>query len=269
MPIIGDEVAPWLYRGWLLHHIQLCHGHPQVVDRWGYYFRTHAAGKLLDEPIPRIHFGGCRENDEAMKMLRSCVDLIYRDTGSWSAFPEFIDWLSWGCATSRECPKRISEKTNEALYRTFNLGPLLLNPSDHLGTLYSEGKERYNPAAFYPTPHEVVEMMSLMLMDHTPAGGTDLRLKSVCDPCVGTGRMLMHASNYSLILMGMDIDATCCKITQINGAMYVPWMTFPLPASITGKILPPVSPVPEAGPSSTPTPEKFRVDNRGQGLLFS
>lgn len=62
----------------------------------------------------------------------------------------------------------------------------------------------------------------------------DLRSKKVSDPALGTGRMLLHASNYSLRLYGMDIDPLVVKISKINGALYAPWMSFPLPASFFG-----------------------------------
>lgn len=58
--------------------------------------------------------------------------------------------------------------------------------------------------------------------------GKDCRRESVCDPCVGTGRMLLHASNHSLRLYGLDIDATLCKATLVNGYLYAPWMVRPL-----------------------------------------
>jgi len=46
---------------------------------------------------------------------------------------------------------------------------------------------------------------------------------SVCDPCVGSGRMLMTASNYSLNLFGVDIDYRILNICKANMWMYVPW----------------------------------------------
>lgn len=54
-------------------------------------------------------------------------------------------------------------------------------------------------------------------------------MMTVCDPALGSGRQLMHASNFSVRLYGMDIDALVVKICLINGAMFVPWMSFPFP----------------------------------------
>ncbi len=66
----------------------------------------------------------------------------------------------------------------------------------------------------------------------------DLRSKKVSDPALGTGRMLLHASNYSLRMYGQDIDPLVVKISKINGALYAPWMSFPLPASFFGNDVP-------------------------------
>lgn len=60
------------------------------------------------------------------------------------------------------------------------------------------------------------------------AGSKDARLKSVLDPCLGTGRMLLHASNHSLVLYGCDIDPLVLLGAKINGALYAPWAAFPL-----------------------------------------
>jgi hypothetical protein len=60
----------------------------------------------------------------------------------------------------------------------------------------------------------------------------ELRLQTVLDPCVGTGRMLLHASNFSYCLYGCDIDPLVAMITRINGALYAPWLTFPFSESI-------------------------------------
>jgi type I restriction-modification system DNA methylase subunit len=64
--------------------------------------------------------------------------------------------------------------------------------------------------------------------------GGDLRTYRICDPCVGSGRMLLHASNYSLSLYGQDIDPLAVTMCKINGALYAPWISFPLPDAILG-----------------------------------
>ena len=54
---------------------------------------------------------------------------------------------------------------SERLYRGVNLGPLLTAPHDYLGEHVAAGTARgWNPTAFFPTPHNVVELMVRMTM---------------------------------------------------------------------------------------------------------
>jgi hypothetical protein len=163
----------------------------------------------------------------------------------------------------------LTDEGNEKLYRRVNLGPLLARPHDYLGEYVAAGKSGgWNPTGFYPTPHNVVECMVRMTMHDTRAEGRDPRLMSVCDPCLGSGRMLLHASNYSLCLFGQDIDPLAVAMCKVNGALYAPWLPFPLPESILGTHVPapPASlPVPDPPPAEVPV---FRVDDHGRGLLF-
>jgi hypothetical protein len=116
----------------------------------------------------------------------------------------------------------------------------LQTPWDYLGDHVAAGKARgWNPTGFYPTPHPVVECMVRMTMHDTEKNGRDPRTLSVCDPCVGSGRMLLHASNFSLRLFGNDIDPLAVMMCQSNGALYAPWLSFPLPDAIVGTALHP------------------------------
>lgn len=272
--MFGDPVPPWQYRGWLLYHVQICDAHPSLPGRWGHYLRTLEAGHLLNEPIPRIEFRDCPPPD-GRRMLEKCLNLIERREYTWEGFNLFVEWLAWGLAVSRQLP-RLEEQTNEALYRTFNLEPLLLHPHDYLGEILSDRRSNgWNPHAFFPTPSTVVEMMVQMIFigtDPDDAGEIDMRRKAVLDPAVGTGRMLLHASNFSYCLYGCDIDPLVTMICRVNAACYAPWMAFPFSGEILGVPLPPPPPAP------LPVPEEhepkhgetlLRCDDRGQGLLFS
>jgi hypothetical protein len=267
LPLLGDTPPPWHYRGWLLPYVIQLHGLvPAVADRWDYHLRTLEAGRLLDEPIPHIAFGS--PDNKVFSLLHVWSRLIGRDLGGWSDYRTLLDWLCWGLALGRDEP-RLNDPVNEKLYRQVNLGPLLAKPHDYLGAYVAAGKSRgWNPTGFYPTPHNVVECMVRMLLHDERKDGRDPRLMSVCDPCVGSGRMLLHASNFSLCLFGQDIDPLAVAMCKINGALYAPWLSFPLPESILGTHVPapPASvPVPDAPPADVPV---FRADDRGQGLLF-
>jgi hypothetical protein len=163
LPRIGDSVAPWLYRGWLLWQVQLADHHPTLPHRWDHYMRTLEAGHLLDEAIPEIRFVECPQAT-GRKMIEKCLGFISYRESPWSAFNRFIDWLAWGLAVSREMPQ-FEETTHESLYRTFNLEPLLLEPHDYLGTMLADSRTGgWNPHAFFPTPHNVTELMVQMTL---------------------------------------------------------------------------------------------------------
>jgi hypothetical protein len=264
LPRAGDTPPPWRYHGWLLLYVQGIHAQGHCGDRWGYYLRTLAAGKLLDEPIPQIEFGAPDPRVEGQ--LHEWARLVGQDLGGWSDFRVLLEWLAWGLGVSQEETK-LADAVQERLYRAVNVGPLLAAPYDYLGRHVEEWKAKgWNPSGFYPTPHEVVKLMVAMTMHDAAQEGRDGRTLSVCDPCVGSGRMLLEASNYSLRLYGQDIDPLAVLMCLINGALYAPWMVFPLPAAVLGVEEPPP---PAALPEPAPAPEGVvRVDRSGQGWLF-
>src|SRR5262249_23132278 len=248
-------------------YVVLLHGRcPAVVGRWGYQLRTLEAGRLLDEPIPQVAFGP--PDPRVFPLLQGWSRLIGRDCGGWDDLPALLDWLGWGLALGDEEP-RLSEAVSEKLYRQVDLGPLLRRPYDYLGEYVARGKARgWNPTGFYPTPHHVVECMVRMTMQDSGKDGRDPRTRNVCDPAVGSGRMLLHASNISLCLFGQAVDPLAMAMCKVNGALYAPWLSSPLPAAVVGpRVAPPPAPlpVPEPPPHGVPV---FRVDDRGQGLLF-
>lgn len=293
LPRIGDERAPWTYCGWMLPYVILLHAHPlfgksrselvatftsnslyqrgigHCPDRWGYHLRTLAAGELLDEPIPRIEFCGEFENSvrriwegEREGIAGWCHLLDQTNGYSWDSFKLLVDWLAFALSVETE-PPRIGANANEALYRTVNIEPLLLQPCDYFGSALAarkgSGGKAWNPTAFFPTPHHLVEMMTQMTMGEEG----DKRTKTVYDPALGTGRMLLHASNYSLRLYGQDIDPLVVKICKINGALYAPWMSFPLPSSIFGNYEAEVK-----VPALEPKTQMYPLNANTQGTLF-
>lgn len=267
LPRIGDAIPPWQYRGWLLPYVIEIHGLcPAVADRWGYHLRTLEAGRLLDEPIPQIDFSS--SDKRVFSLLDDWSRLIGWDCGGWSDFHTLLDWLCWALALSNEAP-HLSDEVNERLYRQVNIGPLLEHPHDYLGEYVSQHKARgWNPTGFYPTPHCVVEFMVRMSLHDEIKDGRDPRIQSVLDPCVGSGRMLLHASNFSMNLWGQDIDPLAVAMCKINGALYVPWLSFPLPARILDMH---VETPPAALTISESVPRDvlvFRANDRAQRLLF-
>ena len=104
LPRLGDAIAPWQYRGWLLYCVQLADSHPSLPGRWGHYFRTLEAAHLLQEPIPQIRFEDTLPPN-GRKIIERCLDLIYRREYYWTAFHQFVEWLAWSLAVSAEIPR--------------------------------------------------------------------------------------------------------------------------------------------------------------------
>ena len=180
-------------------------------------------------PIPRIQWA---RHDAGFKMLDRSLSAIskygdWRGWGNWSAFDYFLDWLlfSFGHSGQPHLPDERQEHqaASDRLYQVFNLETLLAYPHDYFGDILAENQHGRH-LGFYPTPMEVCELMTLMTM-----GDGDLRTKTVMDPCVGTGRMLLAASNHSYRLYGCDINPTVIKVTLVNGYIYAPWLVRPFP----------------------------------------
>ncbi len=254
LPHIGDETPPWHYLGWLRPYVQRLHHYggleakllpdrstwtpapgktpPPVLgfpDRWGYYLRTLEAGRLLPEPIPRVEF--VHADQSVLREMESWLRVLEHDGQGWSAISSLVDFLGFGLATSRNRPK-ISDKAAEQLYRQIKIERWLQRPSDYLGQLIMD-RFGGGPNAFFSTPHAVVEMMSRMLFETVDkplsCDEHDPRRQSVNEPCLGSGRMLLHASNYSLVMFGMDKDPFVLEAAKINFAVYAPWALYGLP----------------------------------------
>ena len=267
-PALEDDRKPWSFRGWLLPYaidlvLAVAPREPKALGdisypgRWGYWLEAVATGKLPEAGIPQVDFS--HGSDRGRSNMERCAAIIGHSEGFSSADSLMIDWLAWSLAVTDE-PPRVSEATSEELYRTFCVDEWHADPSDYLGWLMCEHKGRgVDPTGFFPTPQCVVDTMVAMSFGDMPR--EDHAVKSVCDPCVGTGRFLLAASNYSLRLYGQDINARCVLATLINGAVYAPWLAFPIPwLKDAGAV--------ESGRLRS-GPPVMQVDDAGQGFLFA
>jgi len=212
-----------LKHGWLL---------PYLIDidellwcRWKYWIEAREANKLPDRPIPIVtfgHDGNHVEKSSGWRHISDCLELIDPYDGGSNRVELFLDWLLYGFGlhAQKTLPQGMSHETSMKLYQFFDLAILMAFPYDYWGEILSFssfGKR----LGFYPTPHNVVELMvKVGMMQHNI---TD----TVLDPCVGTGRMLLHASNHSVQLYGMDINGLVLKAALVNGYCYAPWMVKP------------------------------------------
>jgi len=194
--------------------------------RWLWWLHCLEKGEVSGE-IPRIEFG----SDNAGQLLaRRHLELLVGrlERKSWSGARLLIQWLSWSLGFG-EYPPEIDEEDHMYLYKNFKAGYLQKAPYDYFGDILSDRKGKYNPTAFFPTPHHLVEMITQMNMDSADQGKGIF--KTVMDPCAGTSRMLLHASNYSVFLYGQDIDPTVVSASMVNGCLYAPWLVWPIQPS--------------------------------------
>jgi hypothetical protein len=139
---------------------------------------------------------------------------------SWMSF---IEWLLWGFGAKLQpdFSIKVSEDISWYWYKTFYPGLLMKFPHYYISWRSCElaGMAKSgNSNGYFPTPQNIVKRMNLMTM--TDADKT----KTVCDPCAGTGIMLLEASNFSLRLYAQDISLNMCKMATVNAFIYVPWM---------------------------------------------
>jgi hypothetical protein len=220
------ERSPKLSHGWLLPYLLATDDF--LWQRWKHWFETMSEGKII-ALIPQIQWA---RNEAGFKMLDRSLTSIskygdWRGWGNWYAFDYLLDWLLYGFGhKGRPEPPQEREEyqgASDRLYQVFNLETLLAYPYDYFGEILAENQHGRH-VGFYPTPMHVSALMALMTL-----GGEDARAKSVCDPCVGTGRMLLAASNHSYRLYGCDINPTVIKVTLVNGYLYAPWLVKPFP----------------------------------------
>jgi hypothetical protein len=224
-PPVVLEMPPRLCHGWLLPY--LLAADEFLWQRWQHWFETMSAERIIS-PVPQIQWA---RNEAGGKMLDRCLNTIsqygdWRGWGNWSAFDFFIDWLLFGFGHKGQLqpPREDSHRgASDRLYQIFNLETLLAYPYDYFGDILAENQHGRH-LGFFPTPMDVCELIAGMTF-----GEGDVRAKSVMDPCVGTGRMLLAASNHSYRLYGCDINSTIIKVALVNGYLYAPWMVKPFP----------------------------------------
>jgi N-6 DNA methylase len=207
-------------KGWLFPYLVSLD--LMFYKRWDYWLKVCKSNRVPDDPIPYIKFQPIHEypKKEVQKNLKDCLkEATYQLS---HPLDSFVDWILWGFNYGKEFPVGVTDKIDDYWYRTFNLGLFYREPADHWPDLAMDVMGRNNPLGFFATPGAVVDMMVQMNFGGKPENHH--KLKSVLDPCCGTGGMLLYASNYSLNLYGQDISKLLTKMAIVNAFIYMPWM---------------------------------------------
>ncbi len=162
------------------------------------------------------------------ELLRILDDAGQRGQASrGQAFSDFLELAI--CALSGEqmedryleVAKRYSEGAKgkrgiDQMARAFGFLVELMEDTkaDILGDIFQGGITYGEHGQFY-TPESVTDLMSHMTTEH------DSEIRSVSDPCCGSGRMLLAIAkiNPHWRFHGQDIDIRCVRMTAINLAL--------------------------------------------------
>ncbi len=235
----GDHLDK-MHRGWLLPYLleldttdnpeQNYQGH----GRWDYWLRACEAGTIPTDPIPQIAFAQHPEREDARHVKD--VLQVYVNKGHWydDAWQALVAWMLHGFGRKglERDIERIPADIQNVWYELFNLGILLRSPVDWSVVVFTGGlpgmkRPRslpYEGAGFFPTPINVSKMMTAMTFATMP--DHKAKTSSVCDPCCGTGSLLLAASNYSLRLYGVDVVRDLCLCAELNGWLWMPWLVY-------------------------------------------
>jgi len=244
MADVGDHLHKQT-RGWLIPYllqldiIESPPDHYQGHGRWYYWLNACERGAVPEGDIPQIAFTSWPDHED-VKHVQNCLK-FYAQRGVWydRAWLAMVHWLlhGFGRRGLENTVNSIPPEVRNFWYTQFNLGILLRSPIDWSayilqGKLPAMGNSRgrhmwAKGTGFYATPMNVTNMMvQMVFMDTDPE---DAKIQTVCDPCCGTGSMLLPASNHSLRLYGQDIVADLCLCAELNGWLWMPWLVWQPP----------------------------------------
>lgn len=221
---------------------------------WSLVLLTRRLPPPVSMPYPKIVFADHLTAETApVKMIRACLAPFRSDE---RAFEDFLDWLLFAFG---DLQTATVAATKEARFRhfseAFDLALLIEHPGDWIGHLYeteNASKGTRDATGFFSTPPTICKAMVQMSMLDAPLTAT------VNEPCCGTGRILMEASNYAVHLSGQDINETLVKIAKVNGWLYMPSLVMPCPelATTMTTFSATVQVREEAPPASTEAPKE-------------
>lgn len=221
----AKEITEKMDRGWLRPF--LFAQDALLTGRWLYWTEIKSKGHIRDAgPIPQINFishgsgeyvAGSHGIEIGRKMLKKMAGY------SIGSAERFIDWFLWALGDPQITDRpRLDSGEERFFYENFDLAVLMANPTDYFSSFASDEMRQSGLAGYFPTPLNICILMTQMQMGVTN-GVCPANNKTVMDPCVGAGAMLLPASNYSLRLYGSDINLTMIKLTRLHMWLFAPW----------------------------------------------
>lgn len=226
---IRDKIYPGMYFYNLLIADMI------TTHRWEYWMDLIYT-KDLSKDIPYIDFidESSEKGHDVKTMLKNCIEVNY--CGGAGNFISFVRYLLYSLkpinhfegnsieekeSNAAMLINGISDEILQHFYENFSLESLLLYPSDYLGDLAAIYLGD-NGSAYFPTPMVIAKFMH----EVTVSDSKNTKFETVMDPCTGSSRMLLCASNNYLRLYGCDINQNIVEVSLVNGYLYVPWMIY-------------------------------------------
>ena len=268
---LNQSLPQYPERGWMFPYL-LKGDRVFGSGRWDWWTDC-LLNEKIEGPIPQIEFrlNSCdKEVQETILHIEKILGKLESTMGISSSLMTLVQWVLWAFGSHSIKQRQWSEKTDRFLYEKFELGRLQATPFDYFAWLaqQSRGNGRWaNPNHFYQTPPTVSQAMAQMLF----ADSKNITA-SICDPCAGTGTLLLFASNFSVNLHGADIAWDLCAMCEANGFLYMPSLVKPAPWLAENR----AKAIPEKGTKPTPGRRRIIIDDKpvdfheknGQLLLF-
>lgn len=187
------------------------------IKWWNEYY---AYDKIPDTPIPQINWlssSGSKEVRQVEKLLQDCMVFS-------GILDQFFSFILYTCYSNHKeiSWRTVDDVTLSLWYKKLHEAlPLMYKvPWPYMSDLLvnNMSKQSKQASGYFPTPMEASELMVRIIY-----GNSNNITKIMTDPCVGSGHMLLSASNYTINLMGQDINITVLKACRIHMYMYVPW----------------------------------------------
>tara|TARA_R100001594_G_scaffold36976_2_gene66858 strand:+ start:475 stop:1206 length:732 start_codon:yes stop_codon:yes gene_type:complete len=211
--------------------------------RWEYWANIVCNGTIGDEPIPYMpwvrssstepgKWGNlphelCSElgsPDSASKQIQKVFDNCYQHGAT---LLDLAEWLLWAFgSTSVDKRPSLPEHAAVTMYHQLQLELMVAHPIDWGEFLARDyySKSSKQRSGWFATPIDLARLMCEMTFHDFTTDGRDSRAVSVNEPCVGTGVILLCASNHSLNLSGQDVDIVMCRLCELNAYLHVPWL---------------------------------------------
>ena len=233
-PYLNKPLPKYPERGWLFPY--LIEGDRKFSSgRWDWWTDCLLAERI-EGPIPQIKFRTTSSDKDVEETIKHIEDILIKleTMGTGSSLMTLVDWILWGLGSKNIEEYRCPEKIGKFLYEKFELGRLQIAPFDYFAYFAqaTRGNGRWgNPTSFFQTPPNVIEMMTQMVFHDSQ----DIT-QSFCEPCAGTGTMLLFASNNTVNLYAQEICLDLVRMCELNGYLYVPWLIKPAPWLKVSKI---------------------------------